>query len=166
MAYQPNGHPRKTHRSQNGDPPVPPGPPQPPEAAQPPPATPGPPPPPQQPPPQVLPSLEVLAAEFERLVASNQAKFTELAEAGASPDPFYLVHARINALIESIAQFAGPNGPRWAVMTRLQFERQIEAELNQAGPAARRMQLAEGGRYTPEMIRKLARQTGTLRRTH
>jgi hypothetical protein len=119
-----------------------------------------------QPPQQVIPSLEVLQAEFEALVASNQAKFAELAQTGVAPDQFYLVHARINHLIESISQFAGPNGPRWAAMTRLQFEQFIAGELEQAGPATRRMQLAEGARYTPEMIRALARQTGTLRRAH
>jgi hypothetical protein len=143
-----NGQPRKTNRQQPQD-----G------------ITPGPRPGVQGPPaPAVTPSLEVLAAEFEELVAANQAKFAELAAGGVAPDPFYLVHARINSLIESIAQFAGPNGPRWAVMTRLNFERQVAAELAQAGPATARMQLAEGGRYTPEMIRALAAQTGTLRR--
>jgi hypothetical protein len=146
----PNGHPRRTNRAQPGD-------------QVPPPGAPG---PAQQrpvPPPVVVPSLEVLVAEFEELVAANQKGFTELAAQGAAPDPFYLVHARINALIESIAQFTGPNGPRWAVMTRLTFERQIAAEIEQAGPATRRMQLAEGARYTPSMIAALARQTGTLR---
>jgi anti-sigma-K factor RskA len=107
-----------------------------------------------------------MQAEFEALVKSNQQKFAELAARGASPDPLYMVHARINALIESIAGFAGPNGPRWAAMTRLTFERQIAAELAEAAPAVQRMQLAEGARYTPQMIRDLARQAGAVRRTH
>lgn len=160
MNQSPNGKPRKTNRAQPGD--------QVPLAR----ATPGPPPgvrgpaqPPQAAPPRPVPSLEVLTAEFEALVASNQAKFADLAKVGASPDPLYLVHARINSLIDSIAEFAGSNGPRWAVMTRLSFERQIAAELAEATPAVRRMQLAEGARYTPAMIRALAAQTGTVRRT-
>src|ERR1700728_2742146 len=107
----------------------------------------GAPPGPQQGPPTVVPSLEVMHAEFEALVASNQAKFAELAAHGTAPDPFYLVHARINHLIDSIAVFAGPNGPRWAAHTRLEFERYIAMQLEEAGPVARRMQLAEGGRY-------------------
>jgi hypothetical protein len=114
----------------------------------------------------VVPSLDVLQAEFEQLVKANQAKFAELAQSGTAPDPFFLIHARINHLIDSIAGFAGPNGPRWAALTRLEFERYIDKELAQAGPAARRMQLGEGARYTPEMIRALARQDGTLRRAH
>jgi hypothetical protein len=149
----PNGKPRKTNRAQPGD--------QVPLAR----ATPGPsayaPQPAQS---QPVPSLEVLSAEFQALVAANQAKFDELGKTGASPDPFYLVHARINSLIDSIAAFAGPNGSRWAVMTRLSFERQIAAELAEVSPTVRRMQLAEGARYTPAMIRALAAQTGTLRR--
>lgn len=149
-----NGHPRKTTRRQPGDQPVPGTPPAPApgQAAR----------DAQLPAP---PSLEGAAAEFERLVAANEAKFAELAAQGTSPDPLYLVHARINHLIDAIAQATGPNGPRWAVMTRLGFEKLIAAELEQAGPVSRRMQLAEGGRYTPAMIRALANQTGTMRRT-
>ena len=149
MSQQPNGDPRRTHRvtpsESNGSPPS---------------GTPAP------SPRQTVPSLEVLQAEFEHLVKANQAKFAELAQGGTAPDPFFLIHARINHLIDSIAGFAGPNGPRWAAATRLEFERYIAKELVQAGPATRRMQLAEGARYTPEMIRALARQSGTLRQTH
>jgi hypothetical protein len=149
VSQQPNGQPRKTQRLQNGD-----GPPPPAGAQQ-----------SRIAPPPVVPSLDVLQAEFEALVASNQAKFVELAKMGAAPDPLFLVHARINHLIDSISQFAGPNGPRWAGVTRLQFEQYIAAELAQAGPATRRMQLAEGGRYTPAMIRDLARATRAVPRT-
>lgn len=124
------------------------------------------PPGPQQQPRAVIPSLEVLEAEFEDLVAANQAKFAELQQRGLAPDPFYMVHSRINHLIGSIAKFAGPDGARWATFTRLEFERAIAAELAEAGPQAQRMQLAEGARYTPAMIRELARATGTLRESH
>jgi hypothetical protein len=154
----PNGQPRRTQRIQNGDGASA----GPPSGVQPGPAG------TQQSriaPPEVVPSLEVLNAEFTALVQSNQAKFAELAAQGTAPDPFYLVHARINHLIDSIAGFAGPNGPRWAAHTRLEFERHIAGELEQVGPVARRMQLAEGGRYTPTMIRELARQSTTVRRT-
>ena len=157
-----NGHPRKTNRAQQRDAlartPPPPAPPQGHPVAQ------GQMPPGQSAPPQVPASLDGIVAEFEALVASNQAKFVDLAAQGASPDPLFLVHARINHLIDAIAQATGPNGPRWAAMTRLGFEKYIAAELAQAGPATRRMQLAEGARYTPAMIRALAQQTGTLRR--
>jgi hypothetical protein len=143
----PNGQPRHTVRRQPGDGTV---------------LTPGPQSQFAQPP--VPPSLEAVMAEFQTLVAANQAKFAELAAQGTPPDPLYLVHARINHLIDAIAQAVGPNGPLWAAATRLGFEKQIAAELAQAGPVTRRMQLAEGGRYTPEMIRALAAQTGTLHR--
>ena len=153
-----NGHsgpPRRTNRSQpteTGSVPVPPAfqgtPHQQGQFAQPP-----------QPP-----SPEALHAEFEQLLAMNQAKFAQLAEQGISPDPFYLVHARINHLIDQIAAATGPNGPRWAAMARLGFERQIAMELDQADSVTTRMRLAEGARYTPTMISELARQTGTFRR--
>lgn len=144
---QPPGQPRKAHRIvQNGN-----G------------AHPGPPPTPAELE-GVPPSMEALGAEFEALLASNQAKFAELAKQGISPDQLYLVHRRINHLIEMISRATGPNGPRWAMVTRLEFEKEIAAELAQAGPATRLMQLAEGARYTPAMIAELARQTGHLRR--
>jgi hypothetical protein len=152
-----NGHPRKTNRRQAADGRVP--------GPQGRPVAQGQMPPGQPDPPRVPASLEGIAAEFEGLVAANQARFAELAAQGTAPDPFYVVHARINHLIDAIAQATGPNGPRWAAMTRLGFEKYIAAELEQAGPATRRMQLAEGARYTPAMIAELARQTGTLRRT-
>jgi hypothetical protein len=143
---QPPGQPRKTHRVQPGDP------------------APGSAGPGNTVPQQTVPSLEVLQAELEAILASNAARFQELIAQGTQPDPFYLIHARINHLIDAIAQATGPNGPRWAAMTRLGFERQIAGELEQAGPATKRMQLAEGARYTPEMIRQLARQAGVLHR--
>jgi hypothetical protein len=111
-----------------------------------------------------LPPLEVLAAQFEAVLMANQQKFADLAAQGVAPDPLYLVHARINHLIDQIAAATGPNGPRWGLMTRLGFEQTIAAELEQAGPQTARMQLAEGARYTPAMISELARQTGTFRR--
>jgi hypothetical protein len=160
---QPNGQPRKTNRKQPGDGPVPGPPPGRPVAQgqfQPPPGA-------RQSgfaPQPVPPSMEGVLAEFEALNQANQAKFAELAAQGIAPDPLYMVHARINHLIDAIAQATGPNGPRWAAMTRLGFEKYIAGELEQAGPATRRMQLAEGARYTPEMIRALAAQAGTLRR--
>lgn len=117
----------------------------------------------QQPASAPPPSMELLAAEFEALLASNTAKFQELAASGTQPDPLYLVHRRINHLIDMIASATGPNGPRWAMMTRLEFERQVAAELDQAGPALRLMQLAEGARYTPAMIAELARTAKVFR---
>lgn len=151
-----NGQPRKTNRKQAGDGKVP-GP----QAR---PVAQGQLPTAQPAPQRVPPSLEGIVAEFEAMVAANQDKFTELAAQGAAPDPFFLIHARINHLIDAIAQATGPNGPRWAAMTRLGFEKYIAGELAQAGPTTRRMQLAEGARYTPQMIRALAAQTGNLRR--
>jgi hypothetical protein len=112
------------------------------------------------------PSLDVLAAEFAQVLKSNETRFAELDAQGVAPDPFYLVHARINHLIDSIAQFAGANGQRWAVMTRLGFEKYIAAELARVGSATTRMRLAEGSRYTPEMIRALALQNRTFRHPH
>jgi hypothetical protein len=155
-----NGHPRKTNRAQQRDAAA--RAPQPPQGR---PVVQGPLSSPQPAVQHVPPSPEGVAAEFEALTAANQAKFAELAAQGAAPDPFFVVHARINHLIDAIAQATGPNGPRWAAMTRLGFEKYIAAELEQAAPATRRMQLAEGARYTPAMIRALAVQAGTLRRT-
>jgi hypothetical protein len=113
-----------------------------------------------QPPPP--PSLDALTGQFDAVRESNQAKLAEMARQGVGVDPMDFLHARIDALIDSIAQFAGPNGPRWALMTRLSFEQQIAAQLDGAQEAGRRADLAIGGSFTPGMIAQLARASGTF----
>jgi len=149
---QGNGHPGPPHRTSRSQPaekgstPVPPSQPAPGTAS------------PQMPP------MEMLQARFEELLAGNQQRFADLAAKGVAPDPFFIVHARINHLIDQIAAATGPNGPRWGLMTRIGFEEVIARELAQAGPQTTRMQLADGARYSPGMIAELARQAGTFRR--
>jgi hypothetical protein len=111
----------------------------------------------------VIASLDVLQAQFEALMTQNQASFADLNRRGIALDPFTLVHARINHLIDAIARFAGPDGPRWSMLTRVQFEQYIAGEIATAAKEGQRVQLAQGGSFTPTMIRDLARQTGTLR---
>jgi hypothetical protein len=108
--------------------------------------------------------VEGLLAKFETVKAANQVKLADLQRQGLEMDPFSFVHARIDHLIDSIAQFAGPDGPRWRVMARLAFEQHIAAELAVAETEGRRAQLAQGGQFTPGMIAELARQTGMFRR--
>jgi hypothetical protein len=95
-------------------------------------------------------------------VAANQARLAELRMMGTSPDPVAFLHARINHLIDAIAAFAGPEGPRWAALTRLRFEQFIASELESADTATTRLQLAQGATMSPAQIRELARQTGTF----
>jgi hypothetical protein len=122
------------------------------------------PPGPVPPPVQVAP-LGVLSQQYEAMVAANTAKLAELQRQGVGLDPFTFVHARIDMLIDSIAQFAGPDGPRWSMLTRLAFEQHIATELASAEREGRKVQLTPGTGWTPSMIHELARQTGTQRRT-
>lgn len=111
----------------------------------------------------VPPPLGVMQQQFTELLARNQERLADLQRQGLAPDPFSMVHARIDKLIDSIAQFAGPDGPRWSVLTRLAFERYIEQEIEAATTLSRRAQLAQGALFTPGMIAELARQTGVFR---
>lgn len=116
-----------------------------------------------QPPPPV--PLERLQEEFESVRDSNQDRLAKLGQIGAQMDPLSFLHARIDSLIDSISQFAGPNGPRWAIITRLQFEQHIEAQLDEIETEASRAQLAQGALWTPAMISEYARATGLFRRS-
>jgi len=109
------------------------------------------------------PPLGVMQQQFTELLAKNQASLADLQRQGVALDPFSMMHARIDKLIDSIAQFAGPDGPRWAVLTRLAFERYIEEEIETAATVGRRAQIAQGAAFTPSMIADLARQTGVFR---
>jgi hypothetical protein len=109
--------------------------------------------------------LDALQQQFDSAKEANQVKLTELERQGLAMDPFSFVHARIDKLIDSIAQFAGPNGPRWALLTRMVFEQHIAQELAVAEDQGRKAQLALGAKFTPGMIAELARQSGLFRRT-
>lgn len=104
-----------------------------------------------------------LQAQFEAVRDANQVKLVELERRGMAMDPLSFVHARIDNLIDFIAQTTGPNGGRWAAMARLQFEQHIAGELAGVEQQATKAQLAQGGLWTPQMIAQLAAETGLFR---
>jgi hypothetical protein len=116
---------------------------------------------PHRPPP---PSLESLQQEFARLLADNKEKLAEMARQGTPADSLSFTHSRIDSLIESISRFAGPDGPRWAIVARLDFERSVAREIEAAASQGRRAQLALGARLSPGQIAELARQSGIFRK--
>lgn len=115
-----------------------------------------------QPPPQV--PLEELQRQFESVRDDNQVRLGSLGQLGAEMDPMSFLHARMDCLIDSISRFAGPNGPRWAVITRLEFEQHISRELDTIEKEATQAQLAQGALWTPAMISRYARETGLFKR--
>jgi hypothetical protein len=117
----------------------------------------------QQPPPQTaVPPLPVLQQELQAKIPENQARLQRLAQQGTPIDPASLLHSRIDQLIDSIAQFAGPEGGRWAALTRLQFEQWLARTLEEVEGGARKSLLAQGAQFTPGMIAALARESGTF----
>ncbi len=110
------------------------------------------------------PPTEVLQAELDRLLESNKKKMADLAAQGTPVDPLSFLHARIDALINSIASASGPSGPRWALNARLSFEQYVDKEIEGAESMGRRMNLAAGAQFTPSMIADLARADRTLHR--
>lgn len=121
----------------------------------------------QGPPPATsVPPLPVLQQELQAKIPQNQNRLRRLAEQGTPVDPFSLAHARIDQLIDSIAQFAGPEGQRWATLTRLQFEQWLSKTLDEVEGGARKSLLAQGANFTPGMIAALARESGTFGTQH
>lgn len=109
------------------------------------------------------PRAEDLQAQFEAVRDANQAKLAELERQGMAMDPFSFVHARIDKLIDFIAQTTGPNGACWSAMARLTFEQHIAEELAGVEKQATTAQLAQGAQFTPAMIAALARDTQLFR---
>lgn len=118
------------------------------------------------PPATTVPPLPVLQQELEHKIPENQARVRRLAEQGTPLDPASLLHARIEQLIQSIAQFAGPEGQRWATLTKLQFEQWLSRTLDEVEGGARKSLLAQGASFTPGMIAALARESGTFGTQH
>jgi len=108
--------------------------------------------------------LEELQQQFEAVRDDNQDRLGKLGQLGAEMDPLSFLHARMDCLIDSISRFAGPNGPRWALITRLEFEQHIARELDSIEKEATQAQLAQGALWTPAMISRYARETGLFRR--
>jgi hypothetical protein len=108
------------------------------------------------------PTLAVLTKEFTDLVASNRRGFQSLQAQGVQIDPFQLVHARIDQVIDSIAQMAGEEGPRWAMLTKLRFEQDVQKNIREAQAAARKANLAAGGQLSKEQIDSMAKSSGLI----
>jgi hypothetical protein len=108
--------------------------------------------------------LSVLQRRWQDLLEQNQASLTRLMQRNLAMDPMSCMNARIDCLIDCIDQaVGGAAGARWALETRLYFEQHLHDQMEEADRTGIRMQLAEGGTYTPGMISELARVTGTFR---
>jgi len=114
---------------------------------------------------QVAPQpVEVLQEQFESVRGANQARLADLERRGMAMDPLSFAHARIDSLIDFISRSVGPDGARWSLLARLEFENQIAGQLAQVEQQATMAQLAQGARFTPAMIAEMARTTGLFRR--
>jgi hypothetical protein len=97
------------------------------------------------------------------LVRENQEKLAEFNQQGIIIDPQSLIHARIDSLIESVAEAIGPQmGPGWAWQARMRYEQELQRQYGEVGQQATRISLAQGAGWSPSMIAQLARETGTF----
>jgi hypothetical protein len=110
----------------------------------------------------VMPNGKNPEERLAELIAANVARLDALSRSGIAVDTASLIHARIDALIDSVASAIGPAGPLWAVTARISFETAMAAEFDRIEAEAQRIVLAQGAMYTPAMIAELARQTGTF----
>jgi hypothetical protein len=102
-----------------------------------------------------------LEQQLEQLTERNKAGFAALGRQGIQFDPGQILNARIDVLIQSIAQMLGPRGVLFSLQARLDFESIIAEQQQAAGEQGRKAQLGVAGNFTPEMIRRLAAETGT-----
>lgn len=103
-----------------------------------------------------------LEQELLALVERNKAGFADLQRQGINFDQSQILSARVDTLINSIASAFGPQGEVWAVQCRLDWEQFVAQQIAAASEQGTKAQLSLGGRFTPEMIRQLARETGSV----
>lgn len=123
--------------------------------------------PPAQPPPrqsQNPAQLAVIRAQVEQLRAQNAASEQELNAKGIGYEQAPVIHARIDDLIDCIAEFAGPDGPMWAALVQLRWQQKVHDEFEKAQSQSTRMVLAQGSMLTPGQIAQLAAQSGMFGR--
>jgi hypothetical protein len=99
--------------------------------------------------------------QLDALVEQNKAGFAVLQRQGIQFDPGQIINARFDVLIQSIAGMLGPQGVLFALQAQLDFESVISQQQQAAGEQGRKAQLGVAGNFTPEMIRRLAAETGT-----
>lgn len=103
-------------------------------------------------------------AELARLTEENKANMRTL------PVPFdglSLVHSRIDSLVDTLAEGMGPEeGPRFAVFARLRFQQLLAQQIEAGQSAGRRALIAQGGTFTAEAIRQMAKETGLFDPPH
>jgi hypothetical protein len=110
----------------------------------------------------VIPGLPELLGELQRANEGNARSLEELRRQGAQIDPIAMVNSRINMLIDSVARFAGQDGPRWAALTRLEFAQAVAREIEEVGGKVTQAQLSLGAQLSPGQIAQLAREAGTF----
>lgn len=110
--------------------------------------------------------MQLLAAQMEAelnaTIERNKAGFAELQRRGINFDGGQVINARIDKLMESIAEVVGPAGQLWLLQARKNFEKLMEEQIANASREGTKAQLAQGGSFTPGMIRQLANETGTF----
>lgn len=111
------------------------------------------------PPPAVV---EGMRQALHGLIEQNKAGFQALAQRGIQFDPVQILNARIDTVIQAVAAALGPQGEIWAIQANMLFEQLMAQHQQTANEQGRKAQLAVGGSFTPQMIRQLARETGTL----
>jgi hypothetical protein len=99
-----------------------------------------------------------LQQELDRLIAANQAGFTDLARQGAQVDPGALLNLRINVLAEMIFGVGGPGMTEFG----LRFERALAGAIEEIRGQVRKAQLAAGANVPPQQVRQMAQQQGLL----
>jgi hypothetical protein len=115
-------------------------------------------------PPHIAQALQQLHAELEVLKAKNIRTFADMQREGTPMfEPVSMLFGRVESLIDTITEVLPPaEGPLFAVMARLRWEQKVEAEQAAVRTTGKLNTIAEGGSFSPEMIRALASATGTF----
>lgn len=106
--------------------------------------------------------VNVLEGQLTTLLQQNVADIQELNRRGIGFDQNQITNARIDTVINAIAQALGPQGEIWSLQCRLAFETAMAENVALAKKEGTKAQLAAGSSMSASNIRQLARQTGTF----
>jgi hypothetical protein len=91
----------------------------------------------------------------------NKRLLLDMAALAIRPEETSLLHARIDCLIDSLAEAMGDNGEDFRLLAHTQWQERLNARLRQAAQDSTKTVLGQGASLSSGQIAALARETGT-----
>jgi hypothetical protein len=98
---------------------------------------------------------------LERFREENKQLLMGMAAAGIRPEETSIMHARLDCLVECIAEAMGPQGDDFKLMADVRWQERLNGKLREVEKQGAKVVLGMGSLLSPGQIAQLARETGT-----